>query len=522
MSNFRTRILGLAAMATAFVGMSYGQNQVVTCVTGAQTNPTLRVEGQTELLATMVVTCTNNTAASVATTGTVFIQTSAAITSKAFSVLGVPSNEATLTVTGAGVNGVVQGVVSGNQVSFTLPVGAIPAGVASAIFTITNIRVNASAAAAPQVTESGILSYNVTGPPASSSNTAIAASAQGAGFILRSLGPATLTAGSVVNFVTCTGNPGSAVAAPTVSFIVNINELVSGAFLTQVGEQGQTVVAPNIGTASSGDILNVTVANVPGSATIYVPQAITVNGTTLTIANSTPVASGPLAGLVGFTPSSGTVVVPYTVTVGGVFGAQTFPVPVTLQFAANSAVAQGAVTASVAYGPAAATLTAPATSIPTFLAITTPVTVNTSVISLCQTSLLFPFVTNQLGFDTGIVLANTSADNLGTIPGRPSSVSAQSGTCLLSFFGVGAPTPSVAVPDPQGSTASGTTHAFLLSSVAAGFQGYAIATCPFVYAHGFAFIEFNLTQNNGVVEGYLAEVLANPRPAGAGPEAITF
>jgi len=524
MSNFRTRILGLATMATAFVGVSYGQ--IVTCVTGPQTNPTLRAEGQTELLAQMIVTCTN-TAGGAATSGTVYIQTSLPITSKGFVLASATTNEATLVVTGAGAGGTVQGVVSGNQVSFSLPPLAIPAGAASAIFTISNIRVNASGGGAPQVTESGILSYNVAGPPATSSNTAIAASAQGAGFILKTLGPASLIAlpavGGTQNYTVCGGNVvGAALIATNTSFTVNINELVSGAFLTQAGEAGQinpTTVPgtnANIGTAASGDVLNVTLANVPASATAYVPQTITVAGTTLTIANSTPVASGALAGLVGLTGTSGTVTIPYTVTVGGTFGPQTFPVPVILQFAANSAAAQGPVTVAVSYGPAAAALAGPASSVPTFLA-GTATTVNASSIAICQTTMLFPFVTNQLGFDTGIVIANTSTDNLG-VAGK-STAAAQSGTCNLSFYGAGAPTPATGVADPGGSTATGTTHAFLLSAVAPGFQGYMIATCPFQFGHGFGFLAYNLTQNNGAVEGYLAPVLAR---GSSGPEANTF
>ena len=58
----------------------------------------------------------------------------------------------------------------------------------------------------------------------------------------------------------------------------------------------------------------------------------------------------------------------------------------------------------------------------------------------CQTILLFPYVTNTSGFDTGIAISNTSTDPIGT--------PAQSGTCTLSPFGNGAgqpfTTPSVA------------------------------------------------------------------------------
>jgi hypothetical protein len=511
MSNFRTRILGLAAVATAFAGVSYGQLVTTPCVTAAQSNPTLRAEGQTELLAPFVVTCTNTQAT--ATTGSVYITTSLPITSKTYTVGGVTSNEATLVVTGTGTNGTVQGVVSGTQVSFNLPVGAIPA-TGSATFTISNIRVNASGGGTPQVTESGVLTYNT---PTGTSNVSLPAAAGGPGFILKTLGTPSLVALGTTSYTACAGNPGTSSTAPGTSFTVNISELVGGAFLTQTGEQGQVVTPPNIGTANSADQIIITLANVPGSATIYVPQTVSQTSggtTTLTIANSTAVSSGPLANLVGLTPSSGTVTIPYTVTASAATGALTFPVPVIVQFAANSAGAQTAITVNESYGPAAAALTGPATSVPTFLASTfTPV--SGSAINLCQTSLLFPFVSNQLGFDTGIVLANTSTDNLSTIPGKTSVAVPQSGTCTLSFYGQGLPATSTGVADPMGNLPTAQTHAFTLSSVAPGFQGYIIASCPFLYAHGFGFLAYNLTQNNGAVEGYLAEVLNNSRPVSA-------
>jgi len=267
MSNFRTRILGLGVFTLAFAGLSFGQS--VTCVTGAQTNPTLRAEGQTELLARMDTTCTAVAAPPVGTAastgGTVYIQTSLPITSKTF---GFPAvNEATLIAWGSPAGTglctgtfaaptagcVFAGSVSGNQVSFQLPgpvaapaaLGVIPTAGNAVTFSIVNIRVNASNGGAPQVTESGILSYTVASAPPTSSNTAIPASVQGAGFILKTLGPAAL-AGLPTGYAVCTGN-GTATVAGTSSFVVNINELVSGAFLTQVGEQGQYVSGANIG-----------------------------------------------------------------------------------------------------------------------------------------------------------------------------------------------------------------------------------------------------------------------------------
>lgn len=103
------------------------------------------------------------------------------------------------------------------------------------------------------------------------------------------------------------------------------------------------------------------------------------------------------------------------------------------------------------------------------------------------TTLLFPFVTNQAGFDTGIAISNTSADAVGT----PN----QQGKCTISYFGN--TTGGGAVPPPQTSAdvPAGKQLVFLLSSggglgIAAtpGFQGYIIATCNFQYAHGIAFV----------------------------------
>lgn len=123
------------------------------------------------------------------------------------------------------------------------------------------------------------------------------------------------------------------------------------------------------------------------------------------------------------------------------------------------------------------------------------------------TSLLFPFVTNQAGFDTAIVISNTSLDTVGTTP--------QSGTCTLNYFG--ATTGGGASPAAQTSQTvpAGAQLTFTLSSggsfgiaATSGFQGYIIATCNFQYAHGFAFISDVGAQR--LATSYLALVI----PAG--------
>jgi len=93
-----------------------------------------------------------------------------------------------------------------------------------------------------------------------------------------------------------------------------------------------------------------------------------------------------------------------------------------------------------------------------------------------HTRLLFPFATNQAGFDTGITISNTSQDPFGT--------KHESGTCTLYFYGEAAPSAPITTPD----VLAGTAYVSLVSVLAPGFQGYFIADCSFYLAHGVAFV----------------------------------
>jgi len=112
-------------------------------------------------------------------------------------------------------------------------------------------------------------------------------------------------------------------------------------------------------------------------------------------------------------------------------------------------------------------------------------------IVLCQTTLLYPYVTNIAGFDTGLAIANTTSD--------PFSTRTQNGACVLNFYGTAAP-----APVNTGNVATGTVYATLTSTAAPGFNGYMIAVCNFQLAHGFAFIS-DLGARN-LAMGYLALV----------------
>ncbi len=116
------------------------------------------------------------------------------------------------------------------------------------------------------------------------------------------------------------------------------------------------------------------------------------------------------------------------------------------------------------------------------------------------TNLLYTFVTNLSGFDTAFSISNTSTDPFGTAP--------QAGTCTLHFFGGGAP-----ITVSTGNIASGGTYTNLTSVAVPGFQGYMIATCPFAFARGFAFISDIGARN--LAMGYLAQVICTDRGANA-------
>jgi hypothetical protein len=127
-------------------------------------------------------------------------------------------------------------------------------------------------------------------------------------------------------------------------------------------------------------------------------------------------------------------------------------------------------------------------------------------IEACVTNLLFPFVTNQAGFDTGLVISNTSKD--------PWDHATQAGVCKLNYYG---DTNGGAAPPAQTSAVipAGDYLIWGLSSggkfgVAAtqGFQGYIIAQCKFQTAHGFAFISDY--GNTKTAHGYLALVMDSP------------
>jgi hypothetical protein len=131
---------------------------------------------------------------------------------------------------------------------------------------------------------------------------------------------------------------------------------------------------------------------------------------------------------------------------------------------------------------------------------------NILIIQICRTILLYPYVTNQAGFDTGLEIANTSQDPFTT---GSSTTAAQSGNCRLTWYG-GTTTAPTTPPGPSdtGAIAGGTIWVNTAQTLVPNFQGYMIAVCNFQYAHGFAFISDVGARN--LAMGYLAVVLPDP------------
>ena len=173
---------------------------------------------------------------------------------------------------------------------------------------------------------------------------------------------------------------------------------------------------------------------------------------------------------------------------------------------------------------------------------TSPVSV---VVDHCVTNLLFPYVTNVVGFETGIAISNTSLDtawnlvspppvalteaigaggvlaNFGTAANpMPYNTIPQAGPCNLYLFGsasavnTGTTTPSMVKAIASATTpnvAAGQTFADTLTTIFAlnggtspvTMSGYVIARCEFQFGHGYAY----LVDPTGRPQGYLALII---------------
>jgi len=450
---------------------------------------------------------------------------------------------------------VFQGSVSGNSVTFIgIPIDP-PGTQSSRIYRITNIRANATIPAPGGSGTPGQIIALISATPATNpvsgttSSFAINNPTQIIGFVQTSLATSLSTAagGTTVPSTTsqirqCIGQGVSGAPGATVGFI-NFTELFptafktrttvgtgvtqqntlglvynseSGYYNTNIQSSGGTLV--NEGLADFGTRLKAVFNNIPNGVSIFVSvnnsafssSANPLTGTSATMTSSETGAFSPVTATtsqfggifqVPLVNGSGSVV--WEVTAANPLVSQTYSFgyfAVATPSPATNSPAIGTGTVNLSYAPVPPAFTAAAGAvasatlpIPRF--IDTSTATNVVSVTICRTNLLYPFVTNQSGFDTGLAISNTSTDPFGT--------AAQQGPCTLNFYGSNAPAAVTTAP-----IASGTTYTNLASLAAPNFQGYVIAVCNFQYAHGFAFVS-DLGARN-LAMGYLALIIPDP------------
>jgi hypothetical protein len=266
------------------------------------------------------------------------------------------------------------------------------------------------------------------------------------------------------------------------------------------------------GLADTGTQISIGIANIGPSVQVAVPSAIALVQAGTSTQTGLAVLVGGVSGTIGGLPAvavSGTTgTVTYEVVYSNPNVIESLVVPVSVAFVSNTSQnlpGVGQSTAVVNFAPLSTSPTATTGPIPRFCQ--NGVAANAFAINLCSCNLLFPFVTNQAGFDTGIAIANTTTDPYGTVN--------QSGVVRLFYYGSTAGGGAAPATQTSQIVPSGQELVFNLSgggnlgvAPTPGFQGYMIAITNFQFCHGFAFISDLGAQK--LAEGYLAIQLDVP------------
>jgi len=527
MADFRKMLFVLAGLLI-IIGTASAQT---TCIAFVANQPIMRQEGGAEPAGDIVINCTGTPSAiQQAQNQTVTLYASATITSRLLvsSATTIPTwTDAALFINDSGTP--IQGQLQNGALVFS---GFGLPNASSFSLRVTNVRINANALSAGSFVTGTLLA---TFPLQNQSGLVL-------GAVQSSLSVTVINTSSnpIKNFAQCSStgtSPGQVISN------LNVAETVQSAFKDQgnatnntignwyqngINTESQTVfstpagwvnaVASTPGLADNPTRIRINLSNIPAGVTVFLPISITnslgsqlvasAGGDTggFTAATGTSISGVPnptnmtAAGVFVALTSSGSVTYQIAHQNGGALDTFQFPMVVQYTYAPPSTPNVGSILVSGTYAPTTAEST---TLIPRFA--DTSVLGTLFTISACQTDLLFTFLTNQAGFDTGFAIANTSSDPFGT--------SLQNGTCLLSWYGSGS---ASGTSTTTTSIAAGTVYANLVSTLAPGFQGYMIAQCNFQYGHGFAFISDGYGQpGKGLSQGYLAQVI--PTPALNGP-----
>jgi hypothetical protein len=293
-------------------------------------------------------------------------------------------------------------------------------------------------------------------------------------------------------------------------------------FVGGLDESGRT-----IGLADTGTEITFSIAGVPNGVSLFAPNEVPLVGPDfiptggeayIVSALSSPYEYNPgsASGTTQVTVTGGAASVTYVIYYPDPNVVESLNVGLIIAYENTSSVlpASGTASATINFAPLSTYASASAGPIPRFCQPYGPSPA--FLINACTCNLLFPFVTNQAGFDTGIAIANTTVDPFHTV--------AQIGTVTLNYYGStpgNGPAPAQYIT--QSTVPAGSELVFTLSSGGGvpgggaptvvvpstpGFEGYIIAQANFQYCHGFAFISDVGAQK--LAEGYLAISLDVP------------
>jgi hypothetical protein len=492
MLDFRKILLALS-VAGLLVGTASAQCTGVTvpCINQASIpgEGFVAAEGMTELLPPITLTLTNATAL----TGTVILNLSSNAPFNNQQLANTHTSQIDVSATdnaGDTASSVTQTSATTISITFTSIKGTATS------ITISGLRSNASALpVGSQVT------VNLTSPSIiiSAGNTLPINAAYTASSI------SSVTVAGAPNISTCTVNSTTNPAVVSVGIVNGFPDSLKSA--ADVG-----------GSATQGTVLAVTFNNLTAGVTYYVPSSVS-NGnfamtaylsSTATAANIAPVFQGPnptAASSQVALPASGTIYYGVTGSVNGTEAATinlTAVLPsagVTTFTSAVPSVSIALVSPTTALDPATAY---PEYAVPTSVPTYTQPAPGSGTVTACTSTLLFPYVINVPGFDTGIAITNAQTGK-----------SATSGSCNVTFYGTGNPSTNPYVTPlipPATSSATNTSlplGVFDVGTVAPGFEGFVIATCNFQGAHGYAFVSDGLGTGTGIASNYLAVVLTD-------------
>jgi len=473
MVNFRKTLMVVALLAMV-AGLASAQ-MVITTKNTSFDALLVRSEGVTELMPTVSFALTSLAAN---TSYDVTIVSTAPIT----------STKATLTF-----NGQKATTIAGNTATFAaVPFTTDQVGTS---FTLAGLRVDATQLPNLATGQSGIgenvivILSSTTGKPFTDpfDGTSPITTVSGLAYAVKSLTVG--TTGGTTAFLQCSG------ISEASAFSVTLAE--------GFGQAWQNLAGEGAG-ATQGTQFSLAFTNIPANVTLYVPVDYTIThtavigGVNVTVTDLWLHLASPTSPTLdtaktkAAVPASGVVV--YEVNVSST-GTDTATIPVYVSYVAKTVPAltttAAPVTVTGEYAPQSTNGGASAATdlIPRFLG-TAQSSTKTFTIGPCNSTILFPYVVNTPGYDTGLAISN--AGNLGADGG-------QSGTCQWSFYGDNAPTTAVAA---TAAIAPGTTNTALLSALAPGLNGFAVASCNFEGGYGYAFIVGKLGGNE-VAQGYL-------------------